>query len=82
LKLLTIQQAIDDIEYFAKNVNLPMPGGDSVTPDKTPWILTGASYPGTFILLLVFLFRKPTSHNRRTDELDDGQVRTRPAFPR
>jgi hypothetical protein len=46
LKLLTIQQAIDDIEYFAKNVNLPMPGGDSVTPDKTPWILTGASYPG------------------------------------
>lgn len=50
LDLLTIQQAIDDIEYFAKNVKLPMPGGDKVTPDKAPWILTGASYPGNLHL--------------------------------
>jgi pimeloyl-ACP methyl ester carboxylesterase len=46
LKLHTLQQAIDDIEYFVKNVNLPMPGGDQVTPDKAPWILVGGSYSG------------------------------------
>ncbi|KAF8806322.1 hypothetical protein BYT27DRAFT_6649057 [Phlegmacium glaucopus] len=42
----TIQQAIDDLEYFAINVHLPMPGGDQVTPDKAPWILLGGSYAG------------------------------------
>ncbi|KAG5639714.1 hypothetical protein H0H81_005897 [Sphagnurus paluster] len=46
LKLHTLQQAIDDLEYFAKTVNLPMPGGDQVTPDKAPWILIGGSYSG------------------------------------
>lgn len=46
LRVHTIQQAIDDLEYFAKNVNLPMPGGDSVTPDKAPWVLIGGSYSG------------------------------------
>lgn len=51
LKVLNIQQAIDDLEYFAKNVNLPMPGGDSVTPDKAPWILVGGSYAGMQVLL-------------------------------
>ncbi|TDL29922.1 hypothetical protein BD410DRAFT_759045 [Rickenella mellea] len=46
LQLLTLQQAIDDLEYFAKNVKLPMPGGDQVTPDKAPWVLVGGSYSG------------------------------------
>ncbi|KAL0955674.1 hypothetical protein HGRIS_001899 [Hohenbuehelia grisea] len=46
LKLHTIQQAIDDLEYFARNVKLPMPGGDQVAPGQAPWILTGGSYPG------------------------------------
>ncbi|KAG5733082.1 putative serine protease K12H4.7 [Termitomyces sp. T112] len=46
LKLLTLQQAIDDLVYFAQNVNLPMPGGDNVGPDAAPWILTGGSYSG------------------------------------
>jgi len=49
LKLHTIQQAIDDFEYFAKNVVLPQPDGDKVTPDKTPWILVGGSYAGVYI---------------------------------
>ena len=49
--MLNIQQAIDDLEYFAKNVNLPMPGGDSVTPDKAPWILVGGSYAGKQFIL-------------------------------
>ncbi|TFK43798.1 serine carboxypeptidase S28-domain-containing protein [Crucibulum laeve] len=44
LKVHTIQQAIDDLEYFTKNVNLPMPNGDRLTPDKAPWILAGGSY--------------------------------------
>lgn len=46
MQLLTIQQAIDDLEYFAKNVVLPMPGGDSVQPGKAPWVLIGGSYSG------------------------------------
>ena len=47
LELLTIQQAIDDLVYFAQNVDLPMPGGDDVKPSTTPWILFGGSYSGT-----------------------------------
>jgi len=46
LAVLTIQQAIEDLVYFAQNVNLPMPGGDKVKPDTTPWILVGGSYSG------------------------------------
>lgn len=46
LKYHTIQQAIDDLEYFAKNVKLAMPGGDSVGPDLAPWVLVGGSYSG------------------------------------
>ncbi|TDL29923.1 peptidase S28 [Rickenella mellea] len=46
LKLLTVQQAINDLAYFAQNVVLPMPGGNQVTPDKAPWILMGGSYSG------------------------------------
>lgn len=46
LELLTIQQAIEDLAYFAKNVKLPMPNGDQLGPDKAPWILVGGSYSG------------------------------------
>ena len=46
LKYHTIQQAIDDLEYFSKNVRLPMPGGGSVGPDVSPWVLIGGSYSG------------------------------------
>ena len=46
LELLTIQQAIDDLEYFAYNADLPMPGGDAVKPGQAPWILVGGSYSG------------------------------------
>ncbi|KAI0774647.1 peptidase S28 [Trametes elegans] len=46
LKVLTIQQAIDDYEYFVKNVNLPMPGGDAVKHGQAPWLLFGGSYSG------------------------------------
>ncbi|KAI6044406.1 peptidase S28 [Pisolithus marmoratus] len=46
LAALTIQQAIDDLVYFAQQANLPIPGGDNVKPDTTPWILVGGSYAG------------------------------------
>ncbi|OBZ65442.1 putative serine protease K12H4.7 [Grifola frondosa] len=46
LRVHTIQQAIDDFEYFANNVQLPMPNGNAVAPGKAPWILIGGSYAG------------------------------------
>ncbi|KAJ7167611.1 serine carboxypeptidase S28-domain-containing protein [Mycena filopes] len=46
LKLHTIQQAIDDLEYFMNNVVLPMPNGGNLKPATTPWILVGGSYSG------------------------------------
>ena len=57
----TIQQAIDDLEYFAKNVKLPMPGGDAVGPTKVPWVLVGGSYSGaltswTMVKYVIMLF--------------------------
>ena len=48
-KYHTLQQSIDDFEYFAKNVVLPMPGGDSVMPGQAPWIVTGGSYSGALV---------------------------------
>jgi hypothetical protein len=46
LAVLTIQQAIDDLVYFATTADLPMPGGDAVKPGQAPWILIGGSYSG------------------------------------
>lgn len=46
LQVHTLQQAIDDLEYFAKTVKLPQPNGDQLAPGKAPWILVGGSYPG------------------------------------
>ncbi|KAJ8081304.1 hypothetical protein PM082_007139 [Marasmius tenuissimus] len=45
-KYHTLEQAVNDLEYFAKNVKLPMEGGDDVGPEKAPWILSGCSYMG------------------------------------
>ncbi|OJT07638.1 hypothetical protein TRAPUB_1498 [Trametes pubescens] len=49
LRVHTVQQAIDDLVYFAQNVNLPMPGGDQLATGKAPWILTGGSYGGALV---------------------------------
>ncbi|KAI0309586.1 serine carboxypeptidase S28-domain-containing protein [Amylostereum chailletii] len=46
LRYHTIQQAVDDLVYFAENVKLPMPGGDKVAPGQAPWVLVGGSYSG------------------------------------
>ncbi|KAI0797048.1 serine carboxypeptidase S28-domain-containing protein [Abortiporus biennis] len=49
LKVLTVAQAIEDLEYFAQNVVIPVSGGDQLGPDKVPWILTGSSYSGALV---------------------------------
>ncbi|KAI0764283.1 peptidase S28 [Trametes elegans] len=46
LRVHTVEQAVEDLAYFAQNVQLPMPGGDQLAPGKAPWILTGGSYGG------------------------------------
>ncbi|KAK2466388.1 hypothetical protein APHAL10511_002030 [Amanita phalloides] len=45
-KYHTIQQAIDDLDYFANHVHLPMPNGKKLSPSHAPWILIGGSYSG------------------------------------
>ncbi|CAE6424059.1 unnamed protein product [Rhizoctonia solani] len=49
LKYLSVEQAIEDLEYFGNNVHLPMPGGDQVPTTKAPWVLIGGSYPGAIV---------------------------------
>ena len=62
LVLHTLDQAVEDLVYFAENagfillkdhtvlttlqVKLPMPNGGQVGPTKSPWILIGGSYSG------------------------------------
>ncbi|KAI0029920.1 peptidase S28 [Vararia minispora EC-137] len=45
LRMLTLQQSIDDVEYFVKNVQLPMPGSQAVA-SNVPWVFVGGSYSG------------------------------------
>ncbi|KDQ17878.1 hypothetical protein BOTBODRAFT_143634 [Botryobasidium botryosum FD-172 SS1] len=42
----TLEQAIEDLVYFAQTAVLPMPGGNSVGASKAPWFLFGGSYSG------------------------------------
>lgn len=46
LQYLTLDQAIQDLIYFAKNVKLEFDPNGASRPDKAPWILSGCSYPG------------------------------------
>ncbi|KDQ08574.1 hypothetical protein BOTBODRAFT_59285 [Botryobasidium botryosum FD-172 SS1] len=41
-----LEQAIDDLVYFAKTAVLPMPEGGHVSANNTPWLLFGGSYSG------------------------------------
>ncbi|TBU29166.1 peptidase S28 [Dichomitus squalens] len=49
LQVHTIEQAIEDLAYFAKTVKLPQPDGDKLAPGKAPWILVGGSYSGALV---------------------------------
>ena len=44
LRFHTIQQAVDDLVYFADNVVLPQPNGGAVKPGQAPWVLIGGSH--------------------------------------
>lgn len=46
MRYLTLDNAIRDIVYFARNVKLSFDAGGSSHPDKAPWVYSGGSYPG------------------------------------
>jgi len=57
-KYLTTDQALEDFAVFAKGFTLPsasrikLKSADALRPQKTPWIVIGASYPGVRAALL------------------------------
>lgn len=46
LQTHTLENAIQDLIYFANNVQLPFDLKGLSSPSKAPWVLTGCSYPG------------------------------------
>ncbi|KID86422.1 serine peptidase [Metarhizium guizhouense ARSEF 977] len=46
LQYLNLDNAIQDIIYFAHNVEQPFDLGGTSKPSKAPWVLTGCSYSG------------------------------------
>lgn len=79
LRYLSVQKNIDDMIYFARNVELPMAGGDAVTPDEAPWVLIGASYAGRVRLSLLTPFVPSMFFFRRCRRVDYAPVRV--SFP-
>lgn len=55
---LTVDQALEDFAVFAKGFTIPsgsrvkLKSADALRPQKTPWIVIGASYPGVRAALL------------------------------
>ncbi|KAJ3491165.1 hypothetical protein NLG97_g5640 [Lecanicillium saksenae] len=46
LQHLTLDNSLQDLVYFARNVKLPFDTEGLSHPDKAPWTLAGCSYPG------------------------------------
>ncbi|KAJ6107262.1 Peptidase S28 [Penicillium sp. IBT 18751x] len=46
LQYLTLENAIADLTYFAKNVDLPFDTNSSSNSQNAPWVLSGGSYSG------------------------------------
>ncbi|KAF2102204.1 serine carboxypeptidase [Rhizodiscina lignyota] len=46
LKYLTLDNAIHDLTYFAKNAKLPFDHRSASNAQNTPWVLIGGSYSG------------------------------------
>lgn len=46
LQPFTLENSIDDLVYFARNLKLPFDADGASHPDKTPWTLSGCSYSG------------------------------------
>jgi hypothetical protein len=49
LQVHTIDQAIEDLDYFARNVVLAQDNGDKLGPDYAPWLFFGGSYSGALV---------------------------------
>jgi hypothetical protein len=47
LQFLTVNNSIQDLVNFARNVKLPFDG--DTKPDQVPWLLVGGSYPGALV---------------------------------
>ena len=73
LRVLTIQQAIDDLVYFSQTVDLPMKNGDQVKPHMVPWILVGGSYSGMARFFFISIDTKYFC--RCTHQFHNGRVR-------
>ncbi|EER27718.1 hypothetical protein D8B26_006179 [Coccidioides posadasii str. Silveira] len=43
---LTLEQALQDLPYFARTFRRPRLPNADLTPRSTPWIMVGGSYPG------------------------------------
>jgi Serine carboxypeptidase S28 len=48
LRFLDTQQALADTAFFARNVKFPGLETLPLNPDRTPWIVYGGSYAGSF----------------------------------
>lgn len=46
LQYLTLENAIRDHSYFARNFVLPFDNSSGSSPDNAPWVFSGGSYPG------------------------------------
>ncbi|KAK8153232.1 peptidase S28 [Phyllosticta citribraziliensis] len=51
-RYLTMAQALKDVEYFATRFSRPKFPKVDLTPESTPWIFVGASYPGNRAAML------------------------------
>ena len=74
LKHLTIKQSVEDLVYFAKTVNLEMPGGREVHPTEVPWIIFGGGYTGMFDRTLPGI--RANNFDRRACKLGNATVRS------
>ncbi|KAG9041287.1 hypothetical protein FS837_012468 [Tulasnella sp. UAMH 9824] len=45
LQWLTVEQGVEDLKYFAQNVQLPL-SVTSTQPDRAPWVNVGCGYSG------------------------------------
>ena len=46
LQLLNLEQAIEDVIYFAKTVDFAFDTNHSSNADNAPWVFSGGSYSG------------------------------------
>ena len=43
---LSTEQALEDVVYFANNLEVDFVEASAIRPSATPWVMIGGSYPG------------------------------------